>query len=326
MSIATNGDRLSGYLQSIVGTNPVEALKIALAEADRQRSLAMKAAEEYRAMAEVTLDSQGRILSANMGGLYRMARMYSESTIVPKHYQNSHSNCFIALQTALRMKIDPMMYMQNSYIVHGRPGIEAKLAISLMNTSGKIKGRLQFKYERKSGKTVSCECMAVDAESGNPVSAIVTWEMAEREGWTKKEGSKWLTIPEQMFGYRSAMFLARLFYPEVLMGMQTVDELEDALEPAAPTRVAKTLDELEVRGIEGPRQALETDAELGTAPAPVAAAAAVSYDSIAAAIEDATSLSAVEDLSKLAAKLPESDQADLAPLIGSKRATLAGGK
>jgi hypothetical protein len=48
--------------------------------------------------------------------------------------------------------------------------------------------------------------------------------MAEAEGWTKKAGSKWLTMPDQMFAYRSAAWLIRRVCPEVVMGMMTAEE------------------------------------------------------------------------------------------------------
>jgi hypothetical protein len=57
-------------------------------------------------------------------------------------------------------------------------------------------------------------------------------EVAKLEGWIDKNGSKWRTMPEQMLRYRSAMWLARLYAPECLMGMSTVDELEDMAPPA----------------------------------------------------------------------------------------------
>jgi len=51
--------------------------------------------------------------------------------------------------------------------------------------------------------------------------------MAEAEGWTKKGGSKWRTMPELMARYRAAAFWARLYVPEMLMGYMTQEEVED---------------------------------------------------------------------------------------------------
>ena len=52
-------------------------------------------------------------------------------------------------------------------------------------------------------------------------------QMADAEGWTKKNGSKWKTMPELMLSYRAATFFGRMYCPDLLMGMQTADEVED---------------------------------------------------------------------------------------------------
>jgi len=51
--------------------------------------------------------------------------------------------------------------------------------------------------------------------------------MAVDEGWYNRKGSKWKTMPDLMLRYRSASFLGKLYAPECLMGMQTVEELHD---------------------------------------------------------------------------------------------------
>lgn len=58
-------------------------------------------------------------------------------------------------------------------------------------------------------------------------SPAISIEMACMEGWYDKSGSKWKTMDELMLRYRSAAFFGRLFAPEILMGMTTVEEVED---------------------------------------------------------------------------------------------------
>jgi hypothetical protein len=185
--------------------------------------------------------------------LQRVAQLFSASTIVPEHFQGNVSNCFIGLQMAIRLKVDPFMFLQSCYIVHGRPGIEAKLAIALANASGKFRGPIRFEIERdpRTRKPIRCTASATFKETGDVISMVVDWDMVEAEGWNKKTGSKWLTIPEVMFPYRSAMFLLRTHCPEVIMGMQSKEELEDmaAIEvESRPARIAATnLDDLAAR-------------------------------------------------------------------------------
>lgn len=56
---------------------------------------------------------------------------------------------------------------------------------------------------------------------------VVDMDMADAEGWTKKNGSKWKTMPQLMLRYRAASFFARLNCPELTMGLYTKEEIID---------------------------------------------------------------------------------------------------
>lgn len=238
-------NELAEYVQKLQKANPEEAVKIALAETERVRALAQHEQTEYKMLSEIEFDTKGAIAKANMAGLWRLAQMYAGSLLVPEQYRNRPHDCFIACQMALRLRIDPFAYMQSSYVVYGRPGVEAKLAIAMLNTSGKIKGRVRYEDKRDAkGVMIACTAIAKDAESEADVSATVTWEMVEAEGWHSKNGSKWKTIREVMFRYRSASFLIKQFYPEVLLGMDFKDELDDMGSSVEVNGSARTVSEL----------------------------------------------------------------------------------
>ncbi len=59
---------------------------------------------------------------------------------------------------------------------------------------------------------------------------MVSIQMALDEGWLTKKGSKWQTIPELMLRYRCASFFGRLYAPELLMGLQTTEEVMDFID------------------------------------------------------------------------------------------------
>ena len=54
--------------------------------------------------------------------------------------------------------------------------------------------------------------------------------MAQKEGWLGKSGSKWQTMPSLMMKYRSAAFWARVYCPEISLGLMTSEELTDTTE------------------------------------------------------------------------------------------------
>jgi len=165
---------------------------------------------------------------------WRAARLMASTKMVPVHFQGHPEDCFVAIELAQRLDVDPFMLMQNTYVVGQKPGMEAKLVIALVNSRGPFRGPIQWDFNG-SGKDKSCTAYAVHKATNQRCEATVDWRMVEAEGWSKKAGSKWLTMPDQMFMYRSAAFLARLYCPEVLMGMQTVDELRDIIDVTPET-------------------------------------------------------------------------------------------
>lgn len=174
--------------------------------------------------------------TAKFEHLWRISVAFSKSDLVPDQFRGKPENCFIGVQMAIRLGVDPFMFLQSCYVVHGRPGIEAKLAIALANSSGVFVGPIRYDLEGE-GKQRRCTAKAVVRETGEEIRMTVDWAMVQAEGWADKKGSKWLTIPEVMFRYRSAMLLIRTHCPEVIMGMQSKEELED-LNPPPLARVA----------------------------------------------------------------------------------------
>ena len=159
----------------------------------------------------------------------RQAKMLSASTLVPKEFQGNMGNCAIALNIAKRLGADPFMVIQNIDIIHGRPSFRATFLIAMVNASGRFTP-LQFRMAGD-GQSRSCVAWAKDKETGEVVEGTeITMAMAKAEGWSTKSGSKWLTMPEQMLRYRAAAFFARIYAPDITLGMQTSDELRDAPE------------------------------------------------------------------------------------------------
>lgn len=163
--------------------------------------------------------------------MQRMANMYSTSTIVPETYKGNVGNCVTALDMAVRMGANPLMIMQNLYVVHGNPSFSSKFLIATINASGRFSPlRYEFKGE-EGAKGYGCRCVAYeisDKEHKEPLQGDwITMEMAEKEGWTKKNGSRWLSMPNQMLRYRAAAFWQRVYCPEISMGLITKEEAED---------------------------------------------------------------------------------------------------
>lgn len=155
----------------------------------------------------------------------KMAAALSTSTIVPKDYQNNGGNCLIAIEMANRMGTSPMMVMQNLYVVNGRPAWSSQYIVATINSSRKYKTELQYEMEYDSnGKILACTAFVFDNNNHKVVGPKITMEMADKEGWINKNGSKWKTMPEVMIRYRAASFFGRLNCPDMIMGIYSADE------------------------------------------------------------------------------------------------------
>lgn len=199
--------------------------------------------------AEFAMTTAGQMLRS-FEATQRIAKMYATSSLIPaslkgdpnKEFgtpeqkvqaamQKTYANCTIALNMAQRMNADPLMVMQNLYIVHGQPSFSSKFLIACINKCGRY-APLRYEFKGEQG-TDDYGCRAYTYETSDvkhkePIYGTwVTMGMAKKEGWTTKNGSKWLTMPDQMLIYRAAAFFQRSNCPEISMGLSTSEELQD---------------------------------------------------------------------------------------------------
>ncbi len=158
----------------------------------------------------------------------RMAQTLAGSTVVPKEYQGNEGNCLIAIEMAARINTSPMMVMQNLYIVNGRPAWSSQWIIAMINSSRRYKTELQFEFgHEQSDGGLSCRAWAEDWSGHKVYGPKITMTMANSEGWTSKNGSKWKTMPNVMIQYRAASFFGRMNCPDMIMGIYSSEEVLD---------------------------------------------------------------------------------------------------
>lgn len=171
------------------------------------------------------------------------------------------ANCVVALNMAARMGADPLMICQNMHVIEGRPSWSSPFVIAQINQCGKFsplrfeispegpETEVEYTYtewstDEKTGKRRptdktgklkvkhrTCRAWAIELATGERIDGPeVSIQMAIDEGWMQKKGSKWKTMPELMLRYRSAAFFGRLYCPELLMGLQSREEMEDVFD------------------------------------------------------------------------------------------------
>lgn len=207
--------------------------------------------------------------------MQRQAKLLCSSTLVPAAYRsvvekldykgnvkerfenpNALSNCVIALNMAARMNADPLMVMQNLYLVEGRPSWSSQWIIAQVNNCGRF-SPLRFDIQDLGEKTVDYTTYQWDEQSRKKIAQVqkvkihdkrcIAWvvekgteerlysppvsiAMAVAEGWYSKNGSKWQTMDEVMLRYRAAAFFGKIYAPELLMGLPSAEEAADTID------------------------------------------------------------------------------------------------
>jgi hypothetical protein len=151
----------------------------------------------------------------------------------------------VALEIANRMRISPFLAMQHLHVIHGRPSWSSSFIIAMVNGSGRF-SPLRFEMSGE-GESLACYARATDLASEQELKGpTITMLMAKKESWSTKPGSKWATMPELMIRYRAAAFWGRLYASDLLLGLQTQEEVID-VQPVTVKAVAPSLDELNAK-------------------------------------------------------------------------------
>lgn len=182
---------------------------------------------------------------ATFSDAHKVAGVLAKSKLIPANFQNNVPDCIIAMEMSQRIGASIFSVMQSLYIVHGRPTWSAQFIIASLNSCGRF-SPLRFEIEGKGDDRV-CYAWAIERGTnerleGPPVSI----QMAVREGWMGKNGSKWQTMPELMLRYRAATFFGRLYAPDILMGMRSDVEVYDE-GPGEVELTATAADDLNAR-------------------------------------------------------------------------------
>jgi hypothetical protein len=158
----------------------------------------------------------------------RMALALSKSELIPKAYQGNIPSTMIALELSKRTGVSPIMVMQNLNVIQGKPSWSSSFIIAVINSYKKFTMPLNFELKGE-GDNRSCVAFTTGTDGQRFESPEINIKMAVAEGWMGKPGSKWKTMPDLMLRYRAAAFFGRLYCPELLMGMQSEDEVVDVV-------------------------------------------------------------------------------------------------
>lgn len=210
----------------------------------------------------------------SMDKLIRVADMMaSAKATVPIHFRGSPGDCLAVCMQAATWNMNPFAVAQKTHLVNGTLGYEAQLVSAVINNSGAVKDRFHFEWfgpwEKVVGKfTVKRNdkgqeyrlpgwTMADEAGCGIRVWATIKGESEPRElelllaQARVRNSTLWADDPKQQLAYLAQKRWARLYAPDVILGVYTPDEFEqpapvdmgraDEVRPAAPAGASHEL-------------------------------------------------------------------------------------
>lgn len=195
-----------------------------------------------------------------LGQLQAFAGLMAQSAVtVPAHLAGKPADCMAIVMQAMQWGMNPYAVAQKTHIVNGVLGYEAQLVNAVIASSSAIRGRFHYRYSgewerctrtqemtrEKTGKngkysvTERVRAWTDEDEIGLyvKVGAVlrgeseITWgEPLYLSGIVTRNSPLWVSNPKQQIAYLGVKYWARLYCPEVILGVYSPDEVEQRTE------------------------------------------------------------------------------------------------
>lgn len=216
--------------------------------------------------------------------------MASGKCAIPRHLQGNPGDCFAIIAQAAQWKMNPFVVAQKTHVVNGALGYEAQLINAVVTSMNVISDRFRYEYcgnwdeYRKTGfaKTAEMGC-------GVNVGATLRGETEVRwlpmplcmEQVKTRNSPLWATNPMQQLAYLAVKYWTRLYAPDAILGVYSVDELAEGM--AEPVNITPPTVAPETAKTEALKDRLGVNS---TAPAAEAEVVLTMSQKIAAAIKE----------------------------------------
>lgn len=198
-----------------------------------------------------------------LASIQQVANLMSEGkNSVPKHLQGNVADCMAVCMQAAQWGMSPYSVAWKTYPVNGAMSYEAQLINAVVSSSNAIKGR--FKYEYGGDWSGKIDKTSRKDRNGNPIATRsfdnsacvrcgavlngeqdITWgEWLYPETISVKNSVLWVSAPKQQGAYLVVKYWARLYCPDVILGVYSKEELETQPLERDITKKGETLDNI----------------------------------------------------------------------------------
>lgn len=173
--------------------------------------------------AALSVGAGGAMNFQNMTDIMEFAKLMSISQVaVPKHLRENPGACLAIVIQASEWQMSPYAVANKSYSVNDRMAYEAQLVSAVILRRAPIKSRFRYEFTGE-GDNRRCTISVTTTDD-----EVVTHTSPPFGLITPKNSPLWKSDSDQQLGYHTARALCRRHFPDVLLGVYTMDELQDA--------------------------------------------------------------------------------------------------
>lgn len=256
----------------------------------------------------VSLGGSIEDMERRFGFAKKIAQLLADSDLVPKDFQGSPANCFIAIQMGAELGLGPFQAVQSIAVINGRPCVWGDALLGLVRASGRLASIREWVEKTDDGKGEVAYCEVKRKGESETITRSFSLQDAARAGLLKKP--IWASYPTRMLQMRARAYALRDGFADVMKGISVAEEMQDAVyvEPskASPSEQSDAL--------HGSSHAQSPASEEGEA------AISESYDALSEELMQATTIAALLKLKPRIRNYPDdADREVLQKLYNQRR-------
>ena len=176
----------------------------------------------------------GGMVFRNASEVMEFAKLMAIGGIaVPAHCRGSLGTCLALCVQAIEWRMSPYAVANKSYVVNDRICYESQLIHAVIEQRAPLTQRLRHTYAGEGGKRT---CTIIGHVRGESEPMTYTSPMIEQI--TTRNSPLWKSKPDLQLYYNAVRDWARMYFPDVIMGVYSDDELERASPPRVVDAVA----------------------------------------------------------------------------------------
>lgn len=165
--------------------------------------------------------------------MMRFGQMMADGGVsVPQHLRGKPADCLAVVTQSMQWGMNPFAVAQKTHVINGALGYEAQLVNAVIIARAPLRERLRFEWfpegawsiKGKEDKSATHGVRVYATLRGENEPRVIEITMAQVG---VRNSPLWADDPKQQLAYLATKRWARLYCPDVILGVYTPDEIEE---------------------------------------------------------------------------------------------------